>query len=264
MPFIRLWWRRRYRSEALDNPEPLHIFKTKMTPTLSIIIPAYNEADHLESTLQSIFNWIKLPDWELIVVNDGSTDQTPTIVKKLSRRHPRVKLLNLPHNHGKGWAVKHGVLKSSGEWILFMDADSSTRINEMEKLWAFRDKYDVIIGSRHLRRDSIKKPQPWFRHLAGRLGNLFIRIMLLPGIYDTQCGFKLFNKKAARDLFSRQQLNGWSFDLEILVLARRLGYAIKEVPIDWSHYASGRINIFTDGLKIIFDIVWLKFNQTIF
>lgn len=223
-------------------------------PQLSIIIPAYNEAPNIESTVQSIFSCPDFNNWEVLVVNDGSADDTARILRRLQNTHSSLQIINLPSNLGKGAAVQRGMLKSAGEWSLFMDADSSTHIEEIKKLWPFRHEYDVIIGSRHLQNDSIKQPQPWLRRLAGRTGNFLIQSLLLPGITDTQCGFKLFKNSVAYHLFSRQTMTGWSFDIEILALARQLDYSIKEVPISWSHYASDRINIFTDGRRILSDI----------
>jgi len=225
---------------------------------LSIIIPAYNEAPNIKSTVQSIFSCPQFADWEVLVVNDGSTDGTANLLQQIKNHHPALQIINLSTNQGKGEAVKQGMLKSAGEWSLFMDADSSTRIDEIQKLWPHRHEYDVIIGSRHLQTDSIKTPQPRLRHLAGRVGNLITRNLLLPEIADTQCGFKLFNRRAAQDLFSLQTMTGWSFDLEILALARARDYQIKEVPVDWSHRASDRISILTDGLKILSDTIAIR------
>lgn len=204
-------------------------------PYLSLIIPAYNEASRLPETLALVRDWIERQGFtvEVLVVDDGSTDATLAVVEAFSKRCPAVRLIKNEKNKGKGGVVKQGMLEAAGEWRLFMDADSATPVDQIKRLLAFTSTHEVIIGSRYLHPESIKIKQPLKRRIPSRAVNRLIQFAFLPGIKDTQCGFKLFSAEAAQTIFSRQRVHGWLFDVEILTIARQLGYAIKEVPVDW-------------------------------
>ena len=204
-------------------------------PHLSVIIPAYNESRRLPETLVLINDYLQRQKFssELLIIDDGSTDNTVKVVREFKQRIPSLRLIENQNNRGKGAVVRQGMLEAAGDWRLFADADNSTPITELDKLLPWQDAYPIIIGSRYLQPGSIKIKQPWKRRLISRTCNFVIQASLLPGIYDTQCGFKLFSAQAADQIFPRQSMTGWSFDIEVLTIARSLGLGIKEVPVDW-------------------------------
>lgn len=204
-------------------------------PHLSIIIPAYNESERLPDTLALVRDWVEKQSFEteVLVVDDGSKDTTVDVVEEIIHRFPGLKLLKNEQNKGKGGVVKQGMLAAKGDWRLFMDADHSTPITEADKLLSQTKEFEVVIGSRYLHPESIKIKQPWKRRVISRLGNQLIQMLVLPGVVDTQCGFKLFSAAATEAIFPKQVMNGWAFDIEILTIAKELGYALKEVPVDW-------------------------------
>ena len=207
-------------------------------PYLSVIIPAYNEAQRLPLTLVDVDKHLASQEfsYEILVVNDGSKDATSEIARRFSSLVENLKVIDLPENLGKGAAVRQGMMEAKGNWRLFMDADNSTSVNEFLKMMPyFKEGYDVVIGSRSVRGAKLNPPQPLYRRLVGRLGNLFIRIILIKGIWDTQCGFKCFSEESAEKIFPLVKIKGWGFDVESLVLAQRFNYRIKEVPIFWSN-----------------------------
>jgi len=174
--------------------------------------------------------------YQILVVSDGSKDKTSEIVNSFKNTIANLDLIDNQENHGKGWVTKQGMLEAKGQIRLFMDADNSTSVNEFLKMMPyFKESYDVVIGSRSVRGAKLHPPQPLYRRLVGRLGNLFIRIVLLKGIWDTQCGFKCFSEESAEKIFPLVKINGWGFDIESLALARHFGYKIKEIPIFWSN-----------------------------
>ncbi len=229
---------------------------------LSIVIPSYNEANRITETLCQTWNYLKEQsyDSEIIVIDDGCTDTTVDVVKGLFYQIPNLRLIRHRKNMGKGQAVKTGVNAARGEWILFMDADLATPITEIEKLWQYHHQYEIIIGSRYIEKDSIKTPQPWYRQLFSYAGRLMVRFLLLPGIYDTQCGFKLFSHKAAHDLFNRLTIDRFGFDIEILSLASTLNYPVKEVAVNWSHQPHGSINVYRDNYRVFFEVLRIKYR----
>jgi len=229
----------------------------------SIIIPAYNERLRIAEGLDKVLAYLheqKL-DAEVIVVNDGSRDETPDIVRSYMAKNPEIRLLENPGNRGKGYAVRNGVLHARGEIVLFSDADLSAPIEEAPKLFAaLAAGHQVAIGSRWLRRELQTERQPWYRQLFGRVFNTYLRVVLGLNFHDTQCGFKAFTRQAAQEIFSRQQIEGWGFDPEILFLARRRGFQIAEVPVEWAHDSRSRISYFRDGLKMVGEILKVRWN----
>jgi len=203
---------------------------------LSIIVPAYNEEVRIRYTLASILKYFKKTGWrfQIIVVNDGSTDSTSKVVTEFAKHNRLVQLVEYNKNQGKGYAVKTSVLSSphSDFWLL-TDADNSTPIDQFEKLFGLVQDFDIVIGSRHLHDSQVSIRQAWHRHLFSRLSNWLIRQLVLPDFQDTQCGFKLFNKNCL-PIFKKQQIKGFAFDIEILARAKRRGLKIKEVPIGWN------------------------------
>ena len=236
-----------------------------MTRSLSIIIPAYNEEKRLPATLERIQSYLAGSGWkfsEVVVVDDGSRDRTAAKVEKVARRARSVRLLRNPGNRGKGYSVRHGVLDAKGEWVLFTDADLSTPIEELEKLWTKvqEARAQVAIGSRALDRSLIGVHQPLFRETAGKLFNLAVRLMTGLPFWDTQCGFKLFETRAAREIFRRQQLERFGFDVEVLFIARKLGYSAIEVPVRWNDVAGTKVSTL-NGLSAFLDPVRVRLNH---
>ncbi|HPN67530.1 MAG TPA: glycosyltransferase family 2 protein [bacterium] len=232
-------------------------------PILSIVVPAYNEGQRIAHTLSQSYRYLtdQQYDFEIIVVDDGSTDTTVDIVRGFFPNMPRLKLIRHRQNQGKGAAVKTGMLRAGGEWIMFVDADMATPIAMLERLWSARNQFDILIGSRYLQSDSIKTPQPFYRKLIARGGNYLIKTMLDLSLSDTQCGFKLFKKPVAQDLFARQNMTGWSFDIEILVLAKILDYSVGEIAVDWHDQAGSHVDPIKDSLKVLKEVFFIR--QTI-
>lgn len=224
---------------------------------LSVVIPAFNEERRLPPTLVDMVD--QLDTWgkpyEIIVVDDGSTDRTGEVVEKFARIRPQVRLHRLPTNTGKGAAVHAGMAEAVGARRLFADADGATPFAELWRLDAELDRgADVAIGSRALTSQRTQVKTVWYRKVLGRIFNGTVNLVLLPRIADTQCGFKLFTANAAREIFSRQTAVGFSFDVEILYIARRLGLRIIEVPINWINVAGSKVNLIIDSAQMLFDV----------
>lgn len=229
-----------------------------MNPYLSIVIPAYNEADRIEASLQKAVDYLGQKDYEyeIIVADDGSTDNTVAIAENFGHK---VKAYALPKNTGKGAAVRMGMLKAKGEIRIFTDADFSTPIYEIEKIiYSLKNNYDIVIGSRALDYDLVKEHQPFYREFMGKIFNKFVQFMVIKGIKDTQCGFKGFTAAAAEDIFSKAKINGFSFDVEALYLARRAGYRIDEVPVEWYNDDRSKVNPITDSISMLLEIMKIK------
>jgi dolichyl-phosphate beta-glucosyltransferase len=229
---------------------------------LSVIIPAYNEAERLPSTLEEVYSWLteQLADsFEIIVVDDGSSDETVAKTRAMIASHPHLKILVQPQNRGKGAAVKRGMLEAGGDIRLFMDADHSTHIREAEKvLTAMERGSEVVIASRQHPESDISVSQSWLREHMGKSFNFIMRSIVGLKMEDTQCGFKAFTATAAEDIFSRQKLEGFSFDVELLFLASKLGYRIAEIPVEWINEPNSRVRMIADPLLMFADVVRIR------
>lgn len=227
---------------------------------LSIVIPAFNEEQRLPASLSAISAYLaarpSAPRVEVLVVDDGSSDATAGKAEEAGRRHRLdVRVLRLPENRGKGFAVRTGCLEAAGRRILVSDADFSTPIYEWEKLAAANAP--VAVGSRAVDESLVKERQPFYRTVLGKLFNRLVRLLLVPGIRDTQCGFKLFTRDAARDVFSRAVVDRFAFDVEALVLARELGYAVAEVPVLWFNSPDSRVTL-RGGAEAYFELFRIR------
>ena len=232
-------------------------------PRLSIVIPAYNESARIEAALASVLACVDARSWDadILVVDDGSTDNTPAIVQQWMASHPRLHLIQNPGNRGKGYSVRNGLLQASGDIVMFTDADLSAPIEEAERLIAAIDAgADVAIGSRWLDKQKQTVHQPLYRRFFGRCFNWVTRkVMGLP-FKDTQCGFKAFRRDAAQTIFRLQTIERWGFDPEILFIARKRGYRVVEVPVSWAHDERTRISYLRDGTRMLQDIAIVRWN----
>jgi glycosyltransferase involved in cell wall biosynthesis len=236
-----------------------------LTRSISIVIPAYNEQSRLPETLRRVTQYLQESDWtfrEILVVDDGSTDATADAASAIARDNPEIQVLRNPGNRGKGYSVRHGMLKAHGEWRLFSDADLSAPIEELEKLWCGieRGKQEIAIGSRALDRSLIGVHQPGYRESMGRIFNAVMRAATGLHISDTQCGFKLFRGDVAEEVFSRQILDRFGFDAEVLYIAARRGYQIAEVPVRWNHVEGSKVGMLT-GLHAFEELLEIRLNS---
>jgi dolichyl-phosphate beta-glucosyltransferase len=232
--------------------------------SISVIIPAYNEERRLAATLNRLiayFDTSGSKSHEILIVDDGSTDSTAAIAEDYAAKHPCMRVLRNPGNRGKGYSVRHGMLEASAEWALFTDADLSSPIEELEKLSAAaqREKAQVAIGSRAVDRSLVGVHQSFFREFAGRLFNLCMRLITGLPISDTQCGFKLFEARAAREVFRRQRIERFGFDAEALFIARRLRFRIVEVPVRWNNAEGTKVTLL-GGLTPFGDLLRIRWN----
>lgn len=230
---------------------------------LSIIIPAFNEEKRIAKTLLEIDRYLKKQsyDYEIIVVNDGSKDETVKVIREL--KIANLKIIDNKENRGKGYAVRQGLSEAKGAYRLFTDADNSTSIKEIEKFFPYSNEYDIMIGSRSLKGSIISASQPFYRAIGGKwYGLLAHAIVGLWGIKDTQCGFKFFSAKAIDTILPKCIINGWSFDSEILVIAKSSGYTIKEIPIIWSNQIQTKVTS-TGIAKAILDLLRIRWNLII-
>ncbi|MFA5052637.1 MAG: dolichyl-phosphate beta-glucosyltransferase [Parcubacteria group bacterium] len=240
-------------------------------PYLSVVIPAYNEAERLPATLVDIDKHLREADfdYEILVINDGSKDNTAEVVRKFMPLVKGLRLTGGDVNHGKGYVVRKGMTEAEGKFRLFTDADNSTTIDHFFKMIPYLEgaegeKYDIVIGSRDVKGSKLVPPQPWYRRILGNVGNLIIQILVLPGIWDTQCGFKCFSEEAASRIFPLMKINRWAIDVEALAIGKKMGYKIKEIPITWVNdlrsrvKSSAYIGMLRDVVKIRF---WLWTNR---
>ena len=233
--------------------------------SLSIVIPAYNEERRLPETLDRVLNWLterRFAFSEVIVVDDGSRDGTAGVVEEYGRTHLSIRLLSNSGNRGKGYAVRHGMLEAAGDWILYTDADLSAPIDEFEKLCTAvaGNGAAVAIGSRALDRTLVEVHQPAFRELAGRLFNLVMRVVTGLPFRDTQCGFKLYRADAARQIFAKQKQDGFSFDVEDLLIAQKLGLRAVEVPVRWANVEGTKVRL-SQGVQSFLDLARIRMDH---
>ena len=234
---------------------------------LSVIIPAYNEERRLPGTLKEIDKYLRKQNYqsEIIVVDGGSKDRTPEVVKEMGREIGNLKLLSVQNCSGKGQAVKEGMALAGGDFKVFTDADNSTSIDQVEKMWPWFEKgYDVVIGSRDIKGAVLDPPQPWIRNfLLGGGFKLYRKLVIgLWGIEDTQCGFKGFTKKAAENIFPKTKIEKFSFDPEVLVIAKKLGYKIKEIPVYWKNDPESKVKL-KSIFEMALDLIKIKWNLII-
>lgn len=231
------------------------------TPLISLIIPAYNEENRLPRALEQVFTFLEKQPYafEVLVVENGSTDRTLEIANQFALKKPNLLVIH-SELKGKGIAVKQGVLAAHGEYRFICDTDLSMPIEEILKFFPPQlDHFDVAIGSREAP-GAVRYEEPPYRHWGGRLVNLLIRVLILPGFQDTQCGFKCFRAETTLQLFEQQTLTGWSFDIELLYLARKKKLRIKEVPINWYFDADSKVSAIRDALKMVSDIFRIHLN----
>lgn len=234
-----------------------------MSLPLSVVIPAFNEERRLPETLRRVGEHLDArgADYEIVVVDDGSRDATARLARDVGGT--RVRVLSNGQNRGKGYAVRRGMLEARGAWRLMCDADLSTPIEELEALEALAEQgYDVVIGSRAVAGARVEVHQSGFRENAGRLFNLCVRLLALPGVRDTQCGFKLFSAAAAEGVFRAARLDGFAFDVEALFLARRQGRRIAEVPVVWRNDAATRVSL-GKGTRAFLEIAHVRWNALV-
>ena len=232
-------------------------------PQYSIVIPAYNEAARISNALEAVVGCIRQRGWsaEVVVVDDGSRDQTAELVRAFAANAPEVRMLENPGNRGKGYSVRNGIIQSLGEVVMFTDADLSAPIEEADGLFAaIAAGADIAIGSRWLERTRQSIRQPLYRQFFGRCFNAVTRAVMGLPYADTQCGFKAFTRAAAQTVFQLQTIERWGFDPEILFIARKRGYRIVEVPVSWAHDERTRISYLKDGIRMLEDIAVVRWN----
>lgn len=235
-------------------------------PRLSVVIPAFNEAARLGATLDNLAKYFAGVDYraEVLVVDDGSADATAEVARSRVGGELPVRVLDYGKNRGKGYAVRYGITRAAGEYRLFFDADGSTPIDQVEKFWPlFADGADVCLGSRALAESDVVVHQPWYRETMGRMFNRFVRLLAVRGFHDTQCGFKAFSAAAVETIFSRQQLTGFGFDVELLYIAQKHGVRAVEVPVKWINSPSSRVHPVLDSSRMfveLFKIRWLAWS----
>jgi len=232
---------------------------------LSVIIPAHDEAERIGLTLERVLDYLRRQDYtyEVVVVDDVSHDATADIVARFQRGDVPLRLVQRTSNPGKGAAVQAGMLAAKGRRVVFSDADLSTPIEEIQKLLDAieREGYDIAIGSRGLPQSDLRVRQPWYREAMGRCFNLMVRVVAIHGVRDTQCGFKLFRGEAAQDLFRRQTIMGFAFDVEILFLAVKRGLRIKEVPVTWINSPRSKVDPVRDSLRMARDMIGIRIKS---
>ncbi|MBN1120418.1 MAG: glycosyltransferase family 2 protein [Anaerolineae bacterium] len=234
---------------------------TQDRPLLSIIIPAYNEQERLPTSLDQLVEFTARQDYgiEVIVVNNNSSDKTSEIAADYASRYDCIQALDEPRQ-GKGAAVNTGIMAGKGDYLFVCDADFSMPVEEISKFMPpALNGYDIAIASRELP-DSRRIDEPAYRHLMGRVFNFIVRVLAIPEIQDTQCGFKVFSREVAKKVFPMQTIDGWAFDVEILFIAQRLGYSIVEVPITWHYMPQSRISPLRDSINMLLEVIRVRLN----
>ncbi len=239
-----------------------------MTPSsveVSLVIPAFNEARRIRSSLEMVQKYFGREGrtYEVVIVDDGSSDETASLVRAAQAQNPSIRLVSNDRNRGKGFSVRHGVIEARGDIVLFSDADFSSPIEESEKLLdpIRQGQYDVTIGSRALDRTLIGVRQPWLREQSGRIFNLCVRLILGLPFADTQCGFKAFRREPMLPLFERMKVLGFGFDPELLYLASVDHLRIGEIPVRWNHSRGSKVSFFSDAVEMFFDLVKIRWNH---
>lgn len=253
-------------------PRPNSNVRSSKEPYLSVVIPAYNEEPNFaKGVLDEVPQYLEKQNYsyEVIIVDDGSEDATAKLAEDFVKKHPNIRLIKNPHQ-GKAETVKTGVLAAKGNLILFTDFDQATPLSEIEKMLPLFPEYDIAIGSRQLS-GAKREKEPIYRHLMGLVFNLMVQFIAVRGIWDTQAGFKCFKGKVAKNIFTKLKVYGkgkkvkgalvTAFDVELLFVAKKLGYKIKEVPIIWHHVATSRVNPFKDSLRMLRDVVKVRLND---
>lgn len=237
-----------------------------MPKHLSVIIPAYNEENRIKGTIGEIYNYLKRQNytWEIIVVSDGSKDRTVEVVSEFISNKPEIRLIANTKNHGKGYAVRQGMLQGQADFRLFTDADNSTSFEQIEKFWPYLvdEDYDIVIGSIEVPGAKIHEGAQWYRRALGKYSKYIIRIIAgLWNIHDTQRGFKCFTAKSAQNIFSRTKIDRFGFDIEVLALAKKMGYKVKEVPVVWDNPPGSKVNLksYFEVFKDLIKIRWYLF-----
>ena len=233
-----------------------------MSKHLSVIIPTYNEAGKIKGTIEAIYNYLSRQNysWEAIVVSDGGSDKTVEVVSEFISNKPEFSLIANTQNHGKGYVVKQGMLVATGDYRIFVDADNAISMEQIEKFWPYSNEgYDIVIGSIELPGSVINENAQWYRRFLGKYSKYLIRIIAgLWDIHDSQRAFKLFTAKAANNIFSRTKINRFAFDIEVLVLAKKFNYKIKELPVIWNNSGNSTVHFssYFQVLKDLFKIRW--------
>jgi dolichyl-phosphate beta-glucosyltransferase len=230
-------------------------------PLVSVVIPAYNEAERIRPGLRQILEHVARTglDCEIVLVDDGSRDGTAEVVRGELEGHLPLQVLRQEPNQGKAAAVKRGMLAGRGRYVGFADADMSTPFAEIDRcLQALEEGADVAIGSRAMHGSDIQVHQPWYRQWAGRAFGAYTRLLLLPGISDSQCGFKFFRREVAQDLCTHQRLAGWAFDAELLYVAQRRGYTIAQIPVHWINDPNTKVNMLRAGPRMLLDVLRVR------
>lgn len=229
---------------------------------ISIVIPSYNESERIEKTLLSVSDFLKKQnfDYEILVVNDGSKDDTANVVLGLESSIPNLKLVDNKENHGKGWVTKQGMLTATGDIRVFMDADNSTKVDEITKMLPlFEQGVDIVVGSRRIQGAVIAVHQPWIRDFLGGVFRFIVHTLVPLGITDSQCGFKAFSAKATNAIFPKQTIFRWAFDVEILAVARREKFKIAEVPITWVNDTESHVKL-SGMISMLLEVLEVRWN----
>lgn len=241
--------------------------KETLRPKLSVVIPAFNEEARIGSTLARISGYFadRNEDFEIVVVDDGSSDETVSVVSRFTESHPRtlIQLLQNERNRGKGFSVRRGMLRCGGRYALLTDADLSTPIQEFEKLKneVVDGRADIAVGSRDIEGARVEVHQSWIRENSGKLYNLFVRVLTGLPFKDTQCGFKLFDMRWKEALFGKQRIERFGFDVELLMIASKLGLTVREVPVVWRHDEGSKVHFLKDGSRMLLDLLQVRWNQ---